>query len=130
MKMTKYLLMSVLLLPFFAQAGDEGVAKIITGFNDRAQCIAPVRVTKIDGREATVQPMGFGLEPGTHTMNGSAVIDASFCQSTGTRNSRMKVEPLEADFEAGKTYYVGFDHDSQDRNDWKLVIWKVEDSKN
>lgn len=129
MKLTKFLLLSALLLPFFAQAGDEGVAKIITGFNDRAQCIAPVRIKKIDGREASVQPMGFDLEPGTHSMNGSAVIDASFCQSTGTRNSRPKAEPLEAEFEAGKTYYVGYDHNSPDRKEWKLVIWKVEDSK-
>ena len=128
----KRLIVTVLLLlltPFFAQAGSEGKAQVISGFNDRAQCIAPVRVNKIDGREATVQPMGFELEPGVHTMTGSAVIDASFCQSVGTRNSRIKVEPLEAEFEAGKTYYLGFDHNSKDRNEWKLVIWKVEDSK-
>lgn len=129
MKYIKCSVLLFLLVPFFTYAGSEGKAQIISGFNNQAQCIAPVKVKKIDGREATVQPMGFELEPGVHSMNGSVVIDASFCQSVGTRNSRIKVEPLEAEFEAGKTYYLGFDHNSPDRKEWKLVIWKVEDSK-
>ena len=94
--------------------------------NRAAQCISPVQVRKIDGREAAVHSMGFNLEPGTHTLTGSALIDASMCKTVGRGTGRNKIEPLEADFEAGKTYWLGYDHSSTDRNDWKLVIWKVE----
>ena len=38
----------------------------------------------------------------------------------------LAVPDLEADFEAGKTYYIGLDHSSKNFNDWRLVIWKVE----
>ena len=120
------LLTAALILPAMAWAGDEGKAKIITGHNRAAQCISPIQVRKIDGREAAVQPMGFSLDPGKHTMTGSAKIDTSMCKTVGRGTGRNKIEPLEADFEAGKTYWVGYDHSSKDRNDWKLVIWKVE----
>lgn len=26
----------------------------------------------------------------------------------------------------GKTYYIGYDHKSKNRDNWKLVVWKVE----
>ena len=129
MKALKALIVIVLaamLLPSQALAGKEGKAKIITGHNKAAQCISPVQIRKIDGSEAAVQPMGFNLDPGTHTMTGSAKVDASFCKTVGKDTGRYKIEPLEADFEAGKTYWVGYDHSSADRKDWKLVIWKVE----
>ena len=45
----------------------------------------------------------------------------------GNGMTRDAIEPVEANFEAGKTYYLGFDHSSPHRKDWKLVIWKVED---
>lgn len=112
--------------PALVWAGNEGKAKIITGHNKAAQCISPIQVRKIDGREAAVQPMGFSLDPGKHTLTGSAKIDTSMCQTVGRGTGRNKIEPLEADFEAGKTYWIGYDHSSKDRNDWKLVIWKVE----
>jgi len=116
----------VLFLPVRVWSDKAEEAKVITGQNRAAQCISPVHVRKIDGREASVQSMGFSLEPGTHTMTGSALIDASMCKTVGRGTGRNKIEPLEADFEAGKTYWVGYDHSSTDRNDWKLVIWKVE----
>jgi len=121
---------TVLLLaavPFLAMAGESGKAQIITGFNNAAQCIAPIAVTKLDGREATVQPMGFMLEPGTHSLKGRAVVDNSSCKTFGRNSQRYTIEPLEADFEAGKIYYIGYDHSASDRKNWKLVIWKVED---
>jgi hypothetical protein len=119
----------LLLLPCLAAAGDKGKVQIITSFNNAAQCISPVHIRKIDGKEAAVQSMGFNLEPGMHTLSGSAVIDVSNCLTLSTNVRAPKIQPLEADFVAGKVYYVGYDHSARDRKDWKLVIWKVEDAK-
>ncbi len=57
-------------------------------------------------------------------MNGRANINTTFC-TVVWGNQGSPIPDLEADFEAGKTYYVGLDHSSKNRNEWKLVIWKV-----
>jgi len=129
MKFSLGLALFLSVIPFAASAGSEGKAQVISGFNNRAECISPVRVRKIDGREATVQPMGFELEPGVHTLTGSAVVDASSCKSIAVSGDRYRIEPIEVEFEAGKTYYLGYDNNSPNQAEWKLVIWKVEDSK-
>jgi hypothetical protein len=126
MKILKLSLLSLILLPFAAAAEDAAKAKIVTGTELAAQCISSVHVNNIDGREVKVQSLGFDIDPGTHTMTGRALINTSFCKAVGPGNQRYSVEPLEADFEAGKTYYVGYDHSSSNRKDWKLTIWKVE----
>jgi hypothetical protein len=126
MKAIFLILLFSLMAPAQVLAANADKAKIITGHNKAAQCISPVQIRKIDGREAAVQSMGFSLDPGTHTMTGSARIDTSMCKTVGRGTGRDKIEPLEAEFEAGKTYWVGYDHSSSNRNDWKLVIWKVE----
>ena len=131
MKTLKVSILLLLLVPFLAFAGDEAEAtakaKIVTGMEKAAACISSVHVNTIDGREVKVQALGFDIDAGTHTMTGRALINTSFCKAMGTGSQRYKVEPLEAEFEAGKTYYVGYDHSSSNRRDWKLVIWKVED---
>jgi len=126
MRTFQFVLFCLFLLPFQASAEEDGKAKIITSFNQASQCISPVHIRKIDGREVAVQAMGFDLDPGKHTMAGSAIIDTSFCPVVG-RNYRDSAPSLEAEFEAGKTYYVGLDHSASNRNDWKYVIWKVKD---
>jgi len=127
MKLFKFVLLCLFLMPFQANAGKEDEAKIVTSASNAAQCISPVHIMKIDGREARVQRMGFNLEPGKHTLSGKTLINTSFCQTVGGNTYRDKPPPLEAEFQAGKTYYVGFDHSSSDRKDWKYVIWKVKD---
>jgi hypothetical protein len=107
-------------------AGDDGKAKIVTGTEKPADCISSVHVNSIDGEQVYVQPLGFEIEAGTHSLTGRAVINATFCRSVGTGSQRNKVEPLEAEFEAGKTYYIGYDHSAGHQRDWKLVIWKTE----
>ena len=127
MRTFQFVLFCLFLLPFQANAEEEGKAKIITSFNQASQCISPVHIRKIDGREVAVQRMGFDLDPGKHTMAGSAIIDTSFCPVVGRANYSDSAPSLEADFEAGKTYYVGLDHSASNRKDWKYVIWKVKD---
>jgi hypothetical protein len=122
-------IIALCVLPFSASADEAGKVQIVTSFNRAAQCISPVHIKRIDGREATVQRMGFTLEPGRHTLSGSAVLNLSNCPAVGSTTRHYAAEPLEAEFEPGKVYYVGYDHSSADRKEWKIVIWKVEDEK-
>lgn len=108
-----------------AFAGPDDMARIVTQTAKPAECISRVAIRKIDGKEKFVSPQGFNLEPGRHTMSGSVAIDTRYC-AVVRGNDNWHAPPLEADFEAGKTYYVGFDHSSGDRTEWKYVIWKVE----
>lgn len=128
MKFLNYVVLSVL-LPLGVQATDTGTAKVVTSFSKAAQCISAVHVTKIDGKEATVQRMGFDLDPGPHSLNARALVDTSFCKVVGPDTGRYPNTPIEHIFEAGKTYYLGFDHSATMRQDWKLVVWKEEPSK-
>ena len=129
MKLSRYLALTALLLSLAAVAGEPGKAKVITSFEKPSECLSAVHVNKIDGKEVKVQKLGFDIEPGAHSMSGRAVINTSFCKAMGNGMERDAIEPVEANFEAGKTYYLGFDHSSPHRKDWKLVIWKVEDEK-
>ena len=126
MKAIHLLFLTGLAMPFSAFAQAEDVATIITGQNRAAQCISPVHIQRIDGREAAVNRMSFTLEPGQHTISGKALLDTSMCSTLGRGTNQNSAEPLEAEFEAGKTYYVGYDHKSSNRRDWKLLIWKVD----
>lgn len=128
MKAVKWILPLLFLASAAAFAGDAAKARIITDVPNGARCISPVAIERIDGREVTVNRHGFELDPGRHTMSGRAFIDTSFCSTVGGGSSRNYTpEPLDAQFEAGKTYWVGLDHSARDRKDWKYVIWKVKD---
>jgi len=127
MKGSIIVLVALLLAPLAAPlaADDENVARIVTQTAKPAECLAPVAILQIDQRPVSVSPQGFTLDPGHHTMNGRALINVGNCPvARGLVNQGLP--PLEADFEAGKTYYVGFDHSSRNRDEWRLVIWKTE----
>jgi hypothetical protein len=119
-----------------AFAGEEkvsqgGVATIIGSDSSPARCISPVLINNVDGQELTGGRTILTLEPGTHVISGAAQVDTSFCHSVGiSRGGRKsKTEPLEAEFEAGKTYYFGLNHRASRESSWHYEIWKVEDSK-
>lgn len=109
-----------------AFAGPDDKARIVTQISNPVECISRVAVRTIDGKEKFVSPQGFNLEPGRHTLSGTVAIDTRFCPVQPGPSNEWHAAPLEADFEAGKTYYLGFDHSSTNREDWKYVIWKVE----
>ena len=111
--------------PLQAVADKAGQAQIITQNERPAQCISRVVITDIDGRLTNMARQGFKLDAGTHSMNGRAIINTSQCPAIRGR-STYTIPDLEADFEAGKTYYVGLDHSSKNKEEWRLVIWKVE----
>lgn len=129
MKALKILFLSLLLLPLLATAKKDDVAKVITSASNAAQCISPVHILQIDGKETKVQRMGFDLEPGKHSLSGSALINTSYCPTIGRSYTSDKTPALVAEFEAGKTYYVGINHKSPNRKEWEYVIWKVRDTK-
>ncbi len=116
----------LLLAPLLAVAGETGKARLVTGVERPVKCISSVNVYNIGGREVMVPALGFDVEPGMHSLMGRALINTSYCKAVGLGSNRYNAEPLEVEFEAGKTYYLGYDHSSSNRNDWKLVIWKVE----
>lgn len=127
MKIYKPLVIVLFTMSFPLLAEENGKVQIVTSMSNGAQCISPVHIRKIDGREASVNRGGFELAPGKHTMSGSTLIDTSICKTVGSRSRNHNAAPLEADFEAGKTYWVGFDHSSKDSSEWKYVIWKIKD---
>jgi hypothetical protein len=121
--------LALVMISAWVMAGPEQAshaAKIITGNEKAAECISSVHVNAIDGELVYVQPLGFDLEPGKHRLTARAVVNTSFCKALGPSVGKDETPALEADFEAGKTYYVGLDHSSSNRKDWRLVIWKVE----
>lgn len=128
MKAFRIALLAALLVPAMALAADPAKAMIVTSGEKPAECISAVHINRIDDREVKVQKLGFELDPGTHSLSGRANVNVSFCNAVGPGTDRNKLEPLTAEFEAGKTYHVGYDHSSPHRKDWKLVIWKIEDS--
>lgn len=119
------LVLACLALPLAAQAWKEDKARIVTQNAKPAECLSRVAIRRIDGEEKFVHPQGFYLEPGRHTLNGTVALDTSYCK-VARGNEYTAIEPLEYEFEAGKTYYVGFDHSATNRADWALVVWKVE----
>ncbi len=108
-------------------AADGGKARVITSVDRAVQCIASIAVYELDGKLVSLNSMGFDLEPGPHTMKGRAQISSQTCPPMRGNESR-DVPALEHEFEAGKTYYVGLDHSSRNRAEWRYTVWKVEDA--
>ncbi len=108
-----------------AAARDPAMAMIVTSYDRPAQCISPIAVHRIDGEEVQVPTLGFEIEPGIHSLNGRATLNLDYCK-TLRGNEQINIPDLETVFEAGKTYYVGFDHSAPRREDWRLVVWKTE----
>ena len=86
-----------------------------------------MHIRQVDGRERQLPANTFELEPGMHSLQGMAKINLTYCRAPN-KADKSSVPPLNAMFEAGKTYNVGLDHSSPDREDWRIVVWKVEDA--
>lgn len=116
------LFLVLLLAPALAPA-DEHMARIITDVAKPVECIAPIEVYNLDGQLVRKNPSGFNLEPGLHSLVGTAKIDAVNCpQMQGNRT--LDIPPLKYEFEAGKTYYVGLEHKSANQQQWRFVVWR------
>ena len=117
-----------LMIPLGTALAADDMATIITQNAKASECISRVAIQQIDGEEKFVSPQMFTLEPGRHSLRGTVALDTSYPHCKAVRgNATVDIPPLEADFEAGKRYYVGFDHSSSNIADWGYVIWKTED---
>ena len=105
-------------------AAAEGMARVITDVARPVECIAPIEVYNIDGELVGKNTMGFDLEPGRHSLVGLAKIDSTNCPVM-RGNSALDIPPLEYDFEAGKTYYIGLEHKSSNQQQWRFVVWRI-----
>jgi hypothetical protein len=117
-----------LVMPLSDEATAAGMATVITSRGRPADCIAPVAVTRIDGQPRTVSAKGFFIEPGVHTINGRAALDLTHCPLSDSKLTIGEVADLEIDFLPGNTYYLGFYHQPANTQDWKLVVWDMEQS--
>ncbi len=113
-------------LPASVVLANSDMAQVVTQGGRPVDCLSPIAVNKIDGRSKLVPAQGFEIEPGLHTLNGRAILDTTFCKVGRGGNRGGYAPDLEVDFEAGKTYHIGYDHRSTNRDEWKLVVWKVE----
>jgi hypothetical protein len=111
--------------PVAADEPDPSMARVVTGQSKPSECLSAIAVNRVDGAQRSLSNQAFNLEPGRHSLAGPVLLDTRFCPvPDGTQRDR--VPPLESSFEAGRTYYVGFDHSAPERRDWKYVVWKVE----
>lgn len=102
------------------------MARVITRGAPAVDCTAAVEVNKVDGELKSVPAHGFDIEPGNHSLNGRALIDTTWCELSEDDRIFGPVADLQINFQAGRTYYIGFDHKPDNRQQWKLVVWKVE----
>lgn len=128
-------LISLLATP--ALAGDSPYARpsephgVVSGSIDRTgQQLFAVNITEVDGKRTT-RERGVWLKPGTHTINAKgAVVELGYAggltRSVG-KNSRREGLEIELEIEAGKTYWIALDASADDRDEWKLVNWRVEE---
>jgi len=102
------------------------MASVVTLNSQLEECLATVAINRIDGEVRAVSAQGFLIEPGTHTVNGRVTLDTSKCHSSWD-NLQLDSSPgLEINFEAGRTYYIAYDHQSPEPSEWRLIIWKVD----
>jgi hypothetical protein len=103
----------------------ETQARVITQNGVQSRCISPVRVYEIDGQTTSVSQQGFFLDGGTHSLKAQGVGGGAGCPVLRIPPTYI-IPPLELDFEAGKTYYIGLDHSARTVDQWRVVAWKVE----
>jgi len=105
-------------------SGDK--ARIVTIVDKPVQCISPISVYTIDGQLVEKNAAGFELEPGRHSLVGTVTSFTADCPAAMRTSLGQDVPPLDYEFEAGKTYYIGLEHKSGNVQSWRFVVWRVE----
>lgn len=122
--MHRYLILLLLFLPLSAAAANPEMARVITSGKKPVQCISPISVYNLDGKLVQKSEMGFDLEPGRHTLVGTADLNLNDCPRMRSSRS-VDIPALDYVFEAGKTYYIGLQHKSSNQQLWRFVVWRV-----
>ena len=117
-----------LVLPLSHALTTNEMARVLTSLGRPAECLAPVSVNRIDGETRVVSAKGFFIEPGVHTINGKAILDITNCPLIDSNPNINSAADLEVDFEPGGTYHVGYYHAPANTEEWKLVVWHIEET--
>lgn len=119
-----------LVLPLSSELATNRMAKVVTSMGRPEDCLAPLAVNTIDGENRVVPARGFLIEPGVHTVNGRATLDLENCPLSDNNLYISRAADLEVNFQPGTTYYVGYQHQSANPEEWQLVVWHVEEALN
>jgi len=117
-----------LVLPLSSAPTTIEMARVLTSQGRPAECLAPVSVNRIDGETRVVSAKGFLIEPGIHTINGKAILDITNCPLIDSNLKMSSAVDLEVDFKPGGTYHVGYYHAPANTEEWKLVVWHIEEN--
>lgn len=117
-----------LVLPLSSALTANEMARVITSVGRPEECLAPVSVNRIDGETRVVSAKGFLIEPGIHTINGKAILDITNCPLIDSNPVIGSAADLEVDFAPGGIYYVGYYHAPANTEEWKLLVWHVEEN--
>ena len=112
--------------PLAADLVNCDMARVVTQDNKMEDCLAPVKINRIDGEKRVVSAQGFLIEPGIHTINGRVTLDTTRCENIKGDLQLGRSPGLEINFEPGRTYHIAYDQDSPDTGDWRLIVWKVD----
>ena len=118
-----FLIVSLITFPALAK---EGEARIVTSVNRPVDCLFSVVVYNINGKEVNKPPLAFNLEPGKYTLKAQASFDRKQCSPTAKIAKIIRIDPLELEVEAGKSYFLAYNASSPDYKDWKMEVYKVE----
>ena len=102
------------------------MAWVVTDQSHPQDCLAAVVINRVDGEPRVVSAKGFSIEPGVHTLNGLAILDTSYCSITGDERQINTAPDLQVEFDAGQSYFIGYDFKPEGSDERQLVVWKVE----
>ncbi len=109
---------------------NDASARIILNHPQLTKQISPVRLLTVNGKNVSTQSEAAWLKPGDYKLKFAATVDQrytkQFISSRHTRSKNAKKMTLNLKVEENKTYYVGFDTSSNNTEDWKTVVYKVE----
>ncbi|MBE9548582.1 MAG: hypothetical protein IMF09_04180 [Proteobacteria bacterium] len=124
------ILMSV---PLLLSANPQEQGRIVTNIGKPVSqaCLLEVEVDNIDGENVVRTGYSFSIEPGKHSFKTryvKEVVNRANCMNSNiSRNiNRYRIEALEIEVEAGKSYFIAVNAEDRDARNWKLVVWKVE----
>ena len=119
-------LLALVAAPLTADLLVCDMAKVKTQNTHPDDCIGAVVINRIDGEKRALSAKGFLIEPGIHTINGRVTLDTTKCRPLEGDLQLGSAADLEVNFEAGRTYYIAYDHRPENTDEWTLVVWKME----
>jgi len=120
------LILMLAMLVLSSVSASEDKAWIVTSIEKPVECISAVSIYSIDRVLVGKNAMGFELDPGQHSLVGTVTKFSPGCPIMRTTGS-LDIPPLDYEFEAGKTYYIGLEHKSSNPQNWRFVVWRTEE---